>query len=104
MIFVVNIILSDIFSNDVTSFIETVEKRTDQIEDHANLAYYGGTAIAIGVVITFGIILAWLALDIKIYFCIQKWFVLTVFYIFISITVVAIAFIGLVLVANSGEF
>jgi hypothetical protein len=93
--------IQDIFSNDVTSFLETVEKRTGQIEDNANLAYYGGVAVAIGALFTAGIILAWLALDIKIYFCIQTWFVLPVFFIFISFTVVAIAFIGLVLVANA---
>jgi hypothetical protein len=96
--------IKDSFSNDILGAIDNVKTYTDTAENQLNVAYYAGPTIIFGVIFMIGIILAFMSTDVKIYFLIQKWGILTLFFLFISATMLIASTVGTVLVFNSGKF
>ena len=96
--------IRDTFKSQVYDSVSEVEDVTDQIvEYYLNSVYYAGPAIAFGCLILMGIILAFLRINIKPYFCVQTYLILPLLFLFIVGTVIVIAVVGLALVAVSGK-
>ncbi len=91
------------FATDVMQISYQMGNTTDSTVVLANPAYYGAPTIALGFTLLIGIVLAWIEFDPPIYFSVQTWFIMPLFFILIFVSIIVIAIVGAVLVANSGE-
>ena len=95
--------IKETFGSDLESRVNAVEDTTDYYESVLNPAYYASPAIVFGFIFMIGIILAWVNIKFGIYFCIQTWVILPLFFIFFTVSIIAIAAVGIALVGNAGE-
>ncbi len=95
--------IRDTFGANLEGRVNRVESTTDQYERILNPAFYAGPAIGLGFVFMTGLILAWLRIKMPMYFCVQTWFFLPLFFIFFTFSFIVIVGVGLVAVANAGK-
>ena len=100
------------FINNRTTFDETLDPIIAAliiVADKGDKYFPPGYAAVGAIIITFGIILcvgaflAWRGPTIPLYFVIQTWVVLPLFFLAVVLVGVAIAVTGMVLVVDSGE-
>jgi hypothetical protein len=97
--------IRDSFGQDLNSIVESVENKTTIVETHANPAYYAGPALGFGFLFMIGLLLAWSSVKRRpFFFCLQTWVLLPLFFVFIFISIIIIAAVGMVLVANAGAY
>lgn len=95
--------IKNAFEQDMKRVLQDIDDETNDYERRLNPAHYAGPAITFGIVLMIGVILAWLPYRNKIYFGIQTWVMMPLFFVFISVSIIIIAIVGVVLAANSGE-
>lgn len=94
--------IRDAFTSEVDDAITQMKDGTDQAVEYYRITnFYAIPAIFFGCMTLAGIILAVLHMEIKPFICFQTWVVLPLLNIFIFVTVIVIAVIGLALVANA---
>mmetsp|Transcript_30085 Transcript_30085/g.34977 ORF Transcript_30085/g.34977 Transcript_30085/m.34977 type:complete len:503 (+) Transcript_30085:54-1562(+) len=93
--------IKEVFATEMMDLGNGLGNQTDTIQRLSNPAYYAGPAISLGFVLMVGTLLAWFAPDLQIYFKIQTWFFLPLFFLLLLVTIAGIAIVGAALVTNS---
>lgn len=95
--------IRETFATDVSAIGIQMTNTTDTVQILAHPSYYAGPTIALGFFLFIGLLLAWREVSVPKYFCFHKWFIMPLVFILISISIIVIAAVAAVLVANSGK-
>jgi hypothetical protein len=95
--------IRDTFENDVMSLSQKTANATNNTEILANPALYAVPAITLGLLLLIGTVFAWLEIGGSGFFWVQTWIIMPLFFILLFSSIILIAVVGAVLVANSGK-
>lgn len=93
--------IKETFQSNMESAVNDVEDIVEVYESSTNAAYYAGPAIAFGLLFMIGIVLASMNSKFKLYFLLQTWLFLPLFFIFFTVSILIIVVVGIALVANA---
>jgi hypothetical protein len=95
--------IRDNFDGQFKKAEDSVNSAVDTAEDYARVSYYAIAIIILTFFLSLGSHLAWHGPRVRMYFFIQSWLIIPIYFLILILTVIVAAALSAALVVNSGK-